>query len=272
MLTRFTLILVLILCFTMIARVAAQDDSLELFVPYLESGDGFDDTFEDGIYSHLYWFFGSEGDVVSIAMTQYDDALDPYLILLGANGEVYTTDDDSGEEFASALISNFELPEDGVYFVIATTASEIGFGVGSFTDGNDFPDLDFGIDLFGANPPDDFEATFSHEDFSIGDTDTVSITVDAPVVYATFEAEAGDVVNIITSSVDGNEKDTLLYVYDADGYRIAANDDADSLFAEIDSLEIPQDGVYIVFATSFDFYRASEDDWEGAGDFDLKIH
>jgi hypothetical protein len=61
-------------------------------------------------------------------------------------------------------------------------------------------------------------------------------------------------------------------VYDADGYRIAANDDADSLFAEIDSLEIPQDGVYIVFATSFDFYRAFEDDWEGAGDFELTIH
>lgn len=79
--------------------------------------------------SHLYTFNGNAGDVVTITMHRdnVDDVLDPYLQLIGPDGEVLVENDDdpAGALPRDAGIREYTLPESGFYNIVATNYSTI---------------------------------------------------------------------------------------------------------------------------------------------------
>ncbi len=68
----------------------------------------------------VYVFDGQAGDVVTIGLQARNGTLDPVLYLLDAAGTQLAENDDAGTDTTDALISEFTLPEDGRYIIIAT--------------------------------------------------------------------------------------------------------------------------------------------------------
>ncbi len=69
--------------------------------------------------SATYAFLADAGDVITIIMTRTGGDLDPLLLLFSANSVQLAQDDDSGPE-NDARIAAFVIPEDGIYYIIAT--------------------------------------------------------------------------------------------------------------------------------------------------------
>lgn len=70
----------------------------------------------------LYAFYGTAGDVVTVAMNRGDGNLDPVVAILGADLQPLASDDDSGGG-QNARIEGFVLARTGVYYVRATRYS-----------------------------------------------------------------------------------------------------------------------------------------------------
>jgi hypothetical protein len=266
----------MLLAVALVPLAAAQDDEEEprLTLDVLYDGDRVTGVFEDEVNAHLYAFVGQSGDVVTISMTQADDSiLDPYLVLLGPAGEVYAADDDSGMVDLAAQISDFVLPEDGSYFVLATSFR--GLRQEPLEDADP---QEYELVIRGPSLPDDVDEVEAVEYLAlrmeIGEAVVLTITPEEPVFYVTFLAEAGDVVSIITEELD-EPVDTLLYLFDPYGIRVAINDDIDfaarNYYAAIEEYLIPEDGLYLIFATAFDFNRAHTANWANDGEFWLII-
>lgn len=269
---------VLILLSAMVVSVAsAQDDEGPrlTFVELLD-GEPVTKTFEGEVNAHLFVVRGLAGDVVTISMTQEENSvLDPYLVLLGPAGEVYVANDDGGEDVPlSALIQDFELPADGTYFVLATSFDGIRNGV-VIEDGEEPEPLSYEIVATGMTPVEDVGEEFNYfaGQLEIGNTETLSITTEEPIFYVTFPGEEGETATISTGDTsDEGEVDTLLYLFDPEGNRIAVNDDnGENFFSTIDSVELPVDGLYMVFATAWDYSQAYSEDWTSFGTFTLTI-
>jgi hypothetical protein len=281
---RMLLVLCLILgAFLTVSVVAAQDeDGDTLALPVLVDGESVDGEFESSTMQ-LYYFLGSEGDEVSITMEQDEDSLlDPFVILLGANGEVIAYNDDSSSGDLAPLASEVEdaeLPADGAYVVVATALSELREP--TIAEGESLDEAQaYVLTVSGFSEPegaDDPEVTNlngfvveAEDDGSIAADGVMTITTDAPVQYIFFPATEGQEINVTTSESSDSDTqltDTMVYVFDAEGARIAGSDDADGLYAAT-SVEAPDDGIYIVFVTSYLFWTAGEmgEDYTGIGD------
>lgn len=266
--------LLLALCLTLAFPVAAQDDDEDdperLDITLLENGVPVEDAFENEFAARLYAFGASAGDVVTISMDPAGDSLiDPYLVLLGEEGEVYIADDDGGRAPA-ARIDRFPIPEDGTYLVLATTFQ--GRRIQDNEIEADEP-LAYRLVAEGFAPPGDpddnpprpiqvFEA-------AIGDAFNIDISVELPVAYVLFLADEGDVVSI---SAISDELDTLLYLFDREGNRIELNDDrAEDRSSLIPDFILPADGVYLVFVTAYDFDWSYLEDWFNFGEVSFAI-
>jgi hypothetical protein len=97
--------------------------------------------------------------------------------------------------------------------------------------------------------------------------------VEEPVFYFIFDGLAGQVVDI---AMESDEFDTVLHVFAPGGNRIAVNDDYDGeTNSAIVGLELPEDGVYLVFATDVFFYNAVNEDTESlvytGGEFQITL-
>lgn len=258
---RFMSLLILLL---IIYTVAAQEDAT---FTTLTDGDVLSDQFEETILARLYSFDASAGDVVTISMAQASDDLDPYLVLLGSAGQVFATDDDSGDDtlgvLYSAQIQNFEIPADGDYLILATSFSAIR---GVFDPLRD--PLSYEIAINGNALPSDGDSesvTLSATEVARGDNLQLAISPQESVYFLQFAGTAGETV---TLDMQSDEFDTLLYLFAPDGTRIAASDDTDgSTNSRLEEIELPQDGTYLIFAASYDFTFAVEDDWTGGGTF-----
>ncbi len=267
-------VLIVLLIFSVGNLIQAQDDE-QINLTTLQDGVPFSNVFEGDVNAHLYVFQGSANDIITISMVQEEGGqLDPYVVLLGDSGQVYAANDDDGDVPLSSLIEDFELPKDGTYFVLATSFDGTRNPVLLLEDETEPEPLFYEIVVSGmtANTEDepDYRAGKIERD---GSANLVTITVDEPVFYLTLVGSEGDVVTISTSH-DGNgeEVDTLLYLFDPDGNRIAVNDDnGTTFFSTIEAVELPADGRYIVFATAFDFYQSYEQSWEGFGAFNVSI-
>ncbi len=270
-------LLLLVCCGMMTAAIAQEDTGLTFNI--LESDETFVNAFEDEINAHLYAFFGTTGDVVNITMQESPDStLDPYLVLLGASGAVYAADDDGGATPAAPFasrIQDFELPEDGVYMVLATSFT--GLRRPAFVmEGEDPSPQFYEITVTGNTTPQDLdteEFTIFYGDMSINQTSTLEITAQEPVFYIVFPAEAGESLTVFTGD-DGNGEsvDTVLHLFDSEGNRIGMNDDAEGrgLFSEI-TFDAPSEGPYLILATAYDFNDSFRPEWSGAGTFTLTI-
>ena len=276
------LCLILMMSLIMIVPAMAQDDDgnpEDLAIFRLESGEPVVAEMPDLSTPQLYSFAGSAGDVVTISMNADDDSmLDPYLILLGAAGEVYAVDDDSGEGF-SAQISDFELPSDGGYLIFATTFNDLIQGgisqdAAQAQAADNDANLLYTITLEGATAPDDNEdLEFRGEPVALNEAVGLETTEEEAVYYVFFFAEAGQVLDVVTFENGGDQLNTLLFVFNRDGTRVAAasGDEDTNFYAEIDNFEVPEDGIYMIFATTRSFYQSLQDTWDSYGQFAIAV-
>jgi len=278
---RFTTLLLLMALLLIVMPISAQDEEDEdddptlLSVPLLEPDFLVLDTMEHFGTPNLYAFVGTAGDEITLTMVPSSGSrLDPYLILIGAAGEVLAANDDRSGDDLSAEIASYELPFDGAYFVLATTFNDLIQGGVDGSDDEDGP-YEYQILLEGSELPDGIEEVEEFEYFSSiaepSEPVLLETTESEPIWFMEFLAEEGDVVNIYTSQTGDEFVSTLLYVFDRFGNRVAVDgggEGGDDLYAAIEGLEIEEDGLYFIFATSNTFYRASGDDeWSGYGSF-----
>ncbi|MFN8371851.1 MAG: hypothetical protein U0694_03095 [Anaerolineae bacterium] len=269
-----------------VSVVAAQDDEGGVTIPLLADGETVDAEFEDSSMQ-IFMFLGSEGDEVTITMESDDPSvLDPFVILLGTTGEViaYNDDVDYDNGDYNSEIDSVELPADGRYIVLASTYNE--FQVPSVTPDSPLDEpLAYTLTASGFNEPQEIQPEESNnfvleaEDGEVHVEGTLTVSADLPVAYIFFPAEEGQEISLSTSEVSDSDQavtDTLIYVFDAEGQRIAGNDDIDldngDYFSEV-SVEAPDSGTYIAFVTSYAFWAAAEDpdNYAGAGDIGITL-
>lgn len=164
---------------------------------------------------------------------------DPYLLLVGPDGDVIARSDDTRRSL-NAAIQGVVLPDDGEYTIVATSyGDEQTFQYRLETSiedpdsaGENLRSIDLNSTAVGeidkADPYDRDRRGF-HE----------------PV---TFDGSAGQTVRIDMGSRPG---DTYLMLLDPSGNVIAENDDHRSLNSSIERVTLPEDGEYTIVATSF---------------------
>ncbi len=233
------------------APVDEDIDPTVLNLPLLEDGESIDLSFANTDGALLVAFNASEGDEVTISMTQTNDNLDPYLVVFNSVGLILAADDDSGDEPLSSLIEDLEIPADDSYFVLATSFSTRNAAL----DGQDGEDLTFEITVSGNTPPADIpEGSFAYSTYGleIGESIDIEVTEEYPAAFITFIGSEGDEV---TLSAPSDELDTLLMLFDYTGARIAVDDDGGSepLAAEIADAELPLEGVYFAILTYYSY-------------------
>jgi hypothetical protein len=275
-----TLALILILMLSLASLAYAQDEeeTPSFDFPTLVDGETVDGEFTESSMQ-IYTFIGSEGDEVSAEMLAAEDSeVDPFLVILGPNGEVVAYNDDA-DGFNSS-IEDAELATDGLYLVIATSWSELRDQTAS----EDEPLEDHGYELTvsGFNEPEEFTDETSQlfgysaeaEEGVLEIAGDLTIEEGMPVAYIFFLAEEGQTISITTSeaSTDNAISDPLVYVFAASGERIAGVDDTDGFFPSLE-IEAPEDGLYLVFVTSYGFQLANEegDDYLGYGDVNVEL-
>lgn len=263
-----------LLLLSLASAVGAQDDDAYL-LPILADGEAVEGEFLTTNDAHLYAFQGTAGDLVTITMQPTDRdsfLLDPYLVLLGQAGQVYAVNDDSEDDkdpaFASAIV-DFELPETGSYFIVATTlVGSSGFG------SDDTEGGPFGYELSasgfvlpeGADPE---SFLYSGSSVEIGQSNTLYSNATEPVYFVDFMGEAGQVIDVKTTT--DTVTDTILWLFAPNGIRIAINDDSNGVAAELLGVELPEDGKYFMFATGYGFLNAADGSYTQDGNFGISI-
>lgn len=262
-----------LLLFSLASAVGAQDDDAYL-LPILADGETVEDEFVTTNDAHLYAFQGTAGDLVTITMqqTDRDSILDPYLILLGQAGAVYAVNDDSEDDkdpaFASAIV-DFELPETGSYFIVATTLAGSMNSGSEDTEGGPFG---YALSASGFTLPEDADPEsflYSGSSVEIGQASRLYSNAVEPIYFVDFMGTAGQVIDVKTTT--DTVTDTILWLFAPNGIRIAANDDSNGTAAELLGVELPEDGKYFMFATGFGFLNAAEGDYTQDGEFDISV-
>lgn len=161
----------------------------------IEYGETIEGTLTTTALEALYFFRGAEGDSVIIRLSS--DDFDSYLTLSDPSGFELISNDDSGGNLNS-VIGPYTLPQTGDYMISARSLS------GSST-GNYVLDLE--------------RAEISTLEF--GETVTVDIDESNSVAYFTFDANAGDIVDV---AVEG-DVDTNLTLNDTYNYQLAFDED-----------------------------------------------
>lgn len=255
------LILILMIALLLVIPALAQEDEpLQLGVQgVLASGSPVSGEFEEKEGMSVYAFEGVTGDVVSLAMNATDDELDPYLLLIAADGTLLGANDDASG--LNAALSA-ELPADGLYFVLASTYRALYLGDEDTTGSYDL--VMQGATASGT-PVDDLLLNVDLPALTWDSSTSASLTEENPVYLATLEVQDSITMNISAVSADG--LDTLLYVFDSEGQRIGIDDDsAGNLGAALNGLSLDEPGKYLVVVTHRDYLEST-----ATGSFDLSV-
>ncbi|NJN60484.1 MAG: trypsin-like serine protease [Coleofasciculaceae cyanobacterium RL_1_1] len=186
-----------------------------------------------------YRFSGRAGQSVSLAMSSQD--FDSYLILLDADGNSVTFDDDSGGGY-DALIQT-TLPTSGDYLLLANTYE-------SGQSGSYRLQLSSGTGNVAATPPSASGTLNLQRSGSLDDSDN-TLPSDGSLFDAyEFSGRAGQTVEIRLTST---EFDTYLILVDESGASIDQNDDASNTTTNsFLRVTLPQTGRYSVYVNSYD--------------------
>ncbi len=198
------------------------------------------------------------GQVVTVTMQRTGGNLDPFLLLLGPEGQELASNDDAevqvGDTPLNAQIAGFVAPAAGTYTIRATRyLQESGGSTGPFqlavesgaaapTPGGPGPVTGDGVQDGGM--------------VALGDTVTGAITESVHTVSYTVSLAAGQPVTV-TMQRQGGNLDSLLILYGPDGAELARNDDAEprvgdsGLNAQVAGFVPPSAGVYTIHATRF---------------------
>lgn len=269
--------------------VMAQDDEdteasdpTKFSLPVLMDGAVINETITDTITMRAYAFNATEGDLVTISMTQEEDSgLDPLLVLLGPAGEVIASDDDGGDMAFSSLMEDVEIPASGGYIILATTFSNIRAEMSTDVEDAEPVELLYELTLTGNTEPTDLEGyeegriTYFRGELSYNTPFPNGFSSEEePVYYFVMDGSEGDVIDIELTSEDF---DTLLYLFNPEGSRIAVNDDdpeGSTLNSAIREIELPVDGQYLIMATSYGYHQIpdmGDDDVYEGGNFTITV-
>ncbi len=244
-------LLVLVIASVAVA-VSAQKEETEtdpalLNLPLLVDGEVFELTLEGSNGAILAAFNASEGDEVTIQMNSTN--IDPYLVLLSSDASVLVTDDDGGEERLDSLIEDFEIPQDGTYFIIATT-----FGTRSFPffDASEGEDSTFDLIVEGNTEPSENDSTYQAVNMEVGESLEIEFTGDESAFFVTAMVEEGQ--ELTFDAIPEAGIDPFLMVFDADGLRVGIDDDGgDEALASRITYEVENDGLLFAFLTTFGY-------------------
>ena len=181
----------------------------------------------DGSYINAYSFVGQSGDEVDIRLSSRD--FDAYLLLLNARGEPLAEDDDSGGG-TDARIS-FTLPRNDTYVILSNSfaAGEVG---------------DYTLTLSGS-----YGALLYNQEGVLED-DTPRLEDGSPYHEHRFAGRAGQRLRI---TLESNDFDTYLMMFDDQGKLVGQNDDA-FLGTTNSALELrlERSGNHTIVVNSFD--------------------
>lgn len=232
--------------------VSAQKEETEtdpalLNLPLLVDGEVFELSLEGSDGAILAAFNASEGDEVTIQMNS-TSSVDPYLVLLSSDASVLATDDDSGDSLDS-LIEDFEILQDGTYFIIATTFSTRSF---PFFDASEGADATFNLIVEGNNEPAENNSTYQAVNMEVGESIDIEFTGAESAFFVTAMAEEGQ--ELTFDAIPEAGMDPFLMVFDANGLRVGIDDDGgDEALASRVVYEVESDGLVFAFLTTFGY-------------------
>ncbi|MCA9916067.1 MAG: trypsin-like peptidase domain-containing protein, partial [Anaerolineae bacterium] len=196
--------------------------------PPLEYGDTVEATIGGETYILGFCLEAEQGDVISVEMNTTSGDLDGYLAIYDPTSDtILVENDDRSEELRDPMISNFEIPADGEYIIIAARYRfENGETSGDFelvisdssgvVGGGDGPlgglmgsgNASCASLVEGLNVP---EAEIGS--LSYGTSVESDITNSTTVAFYCFNAQAGDVIDVDMTTI-GGDLDGLVAVYD----------------------------------------------------------
>lgn len=182
-------------------------------------------------FGEVWVFEGTEGDVITVNMDS--DIIDTYLELFSATSGFIALNDDSGGTWDSEL-ANIQLPEDGVYFIVARSWAGGSNGVYTITIEGTSGEIG---EVIG-----DPEGSLQFGDTVSGDID------DAAGDTWTFEGAEDDWILIAMSSP---ATDCYLDLYDPDGELLVRDDDSGIGYNAAILFELPDDGEYTIVTRAF---------------------
>jgi hypothetical protein len=191
-------------------------------------------------FAQYYRFEAQADDIVTIRMNRgATGALDSFVVLADAGLSEIISDDDSGGG-QNAEITQYRIPADGTYYIIATRFErEAGTSSGAYrlellSLGNAFDGVPEGMLRI-----------------SPGTTITGRIDDTTPDQVYAFWATAGDTITVSMNRGDGN-LDPVVSIEDAEGNTLARDDDSGGgQNARISAYTIPETGTYTIRATRY---------------------
>lgn len=178
-----------------------------------------------------WYFFGEAGDVVTITMNS--DIIDTYLELF-IDDYLLSANDDSGGTLDSQ-ITNFELPDSGLYTIVARSFA--GGSSGAYT-----------LLLEGTGGDGEAELSGNPEGVIEYGQQVSGMIETADGDLWTFEGEEGQYVLIAMNSPS---TDCYLDLFAPDGEYLIRDDDGGIGFNAAILIELPEDGEYTVVTRGF---------------------
>lgn len=256
--------ILMILLLIGVSVVSAQEPTLGVH-GILTDGASQSAEITDTHTMHLYAFRGAAGDAVTLEMTARDGDVDPFLILITSDGDVVAWDDDSGDSLNAIVTAS--LPTDGIYWVLAGSLRTLY----SQAD-DDIATGRYDISLAGASGT--IEEPLRAADFGLPALEIAApingtLSEDAPLFLGALDVQDSITIDLTTQSADA---DTLLYVFDAEGRRIAVDDDGgEGTNAAIPALPLTVQGQYVIVVSTFDFYKDTTQSDLGNSGFTLQL-
>ncbi len=229
-------VLICLFFITVIGTVYAKPPPQE----WLNYGQTTTGNITDEQFRQLHLFQGRAGQIVSLHMSRASDNLDPYLVLVTAEGKVLATGDDH-DTSRDAAIPSVVLPADGVYTVIATRfGHEHGTTTGEY---------ELFLESLGTTAETGTTVRY-------GDAIPGEINDEKPEDIYVLQGQRGDVITIRMARTSG-DLDPLLNLFDASGQVLITGDDDETsrepLNAGILNYMLPADGSYYIRATRYGY-------------------
>jgi thiol-disulfide isomerase/thioredoxin len=216
----------------------------------IQLGEPASGTLTEEEYQQAYRFEGRAGQVVQITLQADNSELDPYVVLMTADGTHIAENDDISPGVIQDSNLTATLPADGVYLVVATRFLEAeGYSVGEYL---------LTVSEDGAAPPDGALPPPQPDNPTIAYGQTVTGTLDDTNYEDrwSFIGQRGDVIGVVmTRTVDElGGLDGYLILEGPDGDKlIEADDSPDGVMPTIERFELAADGTYTIVATRFGF-------------------
>ncbi len=186
-------------------------------------------TLTDADFQHVYAFEGTQGDAVTVQLSADTTSLDPYVVLIGPDGERVAEGGDMSATRVAEISAT--LPADGTYLVVATRF----LGVEGFYGG------DYSLTVSAANA----DSGAGGQGFvAYGDTVQGRVSGMNPRELYGFTGQAGDVVTLRVTHAPSDDVALQIEVLDPDKHRIAESDPSVDGETTVEALTLPADGSY----------------------------